>query len=67
MRLPVELTALIKLSVKEVADISEFITVCEEIIDCSWGRKNSLTRTKSFCRRDDEPAKERKTLKRGSL
>ena len=42
MRLPSELEATIKMSSKDVTDISEFISICEEIIVNSWGMKNAF-------------------------
>ena len=41
MRRPSELEATIKKSSKDVTDISEFISICEEVIVNSWGIKNT--------------------------
>ena len=41
MMLPSELEATIKMSSKDVTDISEFFSICEEIIVNSWGMKNA--------------------------
>ena len=64
MRLLVELHALIKPSMREVTDISELISICEEVIDSRWGRKTAFTRTVSFHKRDDEPVKDRRTFEK---
>ena len=64
MRLPVELHAIIKPSMREVTDISEFISICEEVTDSSWGRKTAFTRTVNFHKRDDEPVKDRRTFEK---
>ena len=42
MRLPSGLEATIQMSSKDVKDISEFISICEEIIVNSWGMKNAF-------------------------
>ena len=54
MRLPEELHAVIKTSTTNVTDISEFITVCEEIINTSWGRKNALNRLHNPYRQNED-------------
>ena len=41
MRLPSELEATIKMMSKDVTDISEFISIGEEVIVNSWGMKNT--------------------------
>lgn len=60
IRLPVELHTSIRNSVKDVVDISEFITIVEEVIDNSWGKQNSLTRTFAPYKRNEEPHNTRK-------
>ena len=44
MRLPVEVQTAIKTSARGVTDISEFISICEEVINNSWAKVNSTTR-----------------------
>ena len=44
MRLPTELHATIRNSSRGVTDISEFLSICEDILESSWGRKNATAK-----------------------
>ena len=58
MRLPSELHATIRIASRGVNDVSEFISICEEIIDSSLQKKNAWkTNYSSSYRRDEQPQK----------
>ena len=64
MRLPNELHAVIKTSCRDVTDISEFIALCEEILDASWGRKNALVRIENSYEKTNDRNSNKRILER---